>query len=490
MSVARRVAKNILSLLLSEAIFQLLSLSVILYIARILGPASFGNLNYAMAVISYFVLITNLGLPLLGIREVSRDRSRVKEYLVSITSTRLTVLLPSLILIACIFQFLVFTIEANYLILIYGVGLIPNVFLIDWLFQGLEKMEYVAVGRILNIIVYCSLVFALVHTPEDIMFIPAFQVMGIVTAVTVLLVIFIRIFGNVRLGWNAAAMKKMLSSALPLGICQIMIQVIYNIDTIMLGFYVSSDAIGFYNAAYKIILAIVLAGSIYFDSIFPLISQYYRTALNQMQHVQVFSTRLVSIFVFPMTIGGVILAEPIILLLYGNEYAAGIDSLRILLCMASFIFINSIFGRGLWASDRQRIFLRIVTAQAAVNILLNLAFIPWAGIEGAALSTLAAELVGIYLYYSEFNKIVNIPLPAPFIKPAVASAIMGGLLMASREVMELHLSILIIMGTVIYFTALYLLKGITGEDARTIRALLFGEQPSKGYSGEDSDRLS
>jgi len=489
MSIARRVSKNILFLLLSEAIFQLLSLALILYLARILGPTSFGNVNFALAIIGYFLLFTNLGLPLLGIREVARDKTRLKEYLVSIITARLTLLLPSLLLIVIIFSILEFTTEANYLILMYGIGLIPSVFLIDWLFQGLEKMEYVAVGRIINIIIYSGLVFALIQGTDNILYIPAFQVVGTTTAVAVLLLIFIRKFGNTQFVMDTGKIKKMLSLALPMGICQIMIQVLYNIDTIMLGMYVSSEEIGFYNASYKIILAIILAGAVYFDAVFPLISQYYQSSLDLMQKVQTFSARLVAVFAMPMTIGGIILAKPIILLLYGEEYASGANALKILLCVASFVMINSIFGRGLWASDRQKIFLRIVSGQAGVNILLNLLFIPWAGIDGAALSTLLAELFGIYFYYSEFSKVVKVPLWAQFIKPACAAAIMGCLMLAGLEIAHLSPIILLPVGCLSYFAILYLLKGITRIDIMTIKSIFFGSE-ERGKNRENSDRLS
>ena len=44
------------------------------YISRILGPIGIGKITFSTSIINYFLLFTNLGIPLYGIREIARVR--------------------------------------------------------------------------------------------------------------------------------------------------------------------------------------------------------------------------------------------------------------------------------------------------------------------------------------------------------------------------------------------------------------------------------
>lgn len=260
--------------------------------------------------------------------------------------------------------------------------------------------------------------------------------------------------------------RNLLRQALPIGISLIMIRIIYNIDTVMLGFMRSDVEIGYYNAAYKIILPLIMVGVVYLDAIFPVLSNYYKTSLDSFTKLQNYTTKLMVAVALPLTMGGTILAKPIMNLVYGPKYDNGVIAFQLLIWVAALIYINSIYARGLWACNKQNQFLKIITVQAVSNIGLNFILISYWGIVGAAISTISAEILAFFLYYREFNKTVSVSIGNHIIKPFLATIVLALFLIFG---INLNIFFQIFGGACIYVLSLYHIKGITNEDIRLLR---------------------
>jgi O-antigen/teichoic acid export membrane protein len=479
MNTAQKILKNTLSLLMSGVLSQILGFVVIVYLARVLAPEDFGKVSFAVAVVAYFTLMVNMGLPLLGTRETARDLGKVKIYVGNILTIRLTLAAISFGLLLMMAFFLGKSYDKRYLIILYGLGLLPSALLLDWAFQGIEKMEYIGLGRILSRAVYLGLVIWFVKSPKQLLFVPCFQITGNFLGAMILLVIFIRSFSLPRLSFDISIWKSLLLQALPLGFSIIMIQVIYNIDTVMLGFMRSDAEIGYYNAAYRIIFPLTVISAVYFDAIFPVLSKYYKSSLSSFIKLQKYTAKLMVMVALPLSVGGTVLARSIMNLVYGSEYDAGILPFQILIWVTALIYINSIYARGLWACDKQNEFMKIVTVQATANIGLNLVLIPYMGIGGAAVSTVAAELIGLFLYHQEFNKVVCVPVYNKILKPLFASVLMGFSLYWGLKETHFNIFLMIAGGAFIYGLLLYLMREITKEDLRLVCGLVLTNRNTK-----------
>src|SRR3989338_237748 len=80
MKTARRIAFNFVSLSLSEIVAKALQLFIFVYIARSYGKSDFGNFGFAIAFSAIFAVLTDFGMSSLLIREVSRDKKKLKKY--------------------------------------------------------------------------------------------------------------------------------------------------------------------------------------------------------------------------------------------------------------------------------------------------------------------------------------------------------------------------------------------------------------------------
>ncbi len=467
MGSVRRTVKNFLSLSIAQIISQAFLFLVIVYLARTLGAANFGKIAFAQAVVLYFMLIANMGLTTLGIREVARNRDRIDNYVSNILSLRLVLALLSFFLLLAFVSLIYKAVEIKYLIIFFGFSLFSSALLLGWLFQGVEEMGFLAISRVLDKFLYGALIFLLIRGPQQILTIPWLYTGGSFLASGFLIYVFIKQFGRPRLRFNFPFWKKMLRQALPMGAAFIMIQVYYNFDTVMLGFMKNDEVVGWYNAAYKIVLFIWAFIPIFINVIFPLMSKYYQQSKEKLEHLISSATRLMSIIAFPLGIGGTLLARPIMSFLYGEEFSNGVIALQILIWTVVVIAIRCTYEQSFLACDREKRYFWGVMVGASSNIVLNLVLIPYFGLKGAAIATVISELVfSLYMFYY-FNLVSRIKMLGFLLRPFLAASFMGFVLYYARN---LNLLLSILIGITAYLIAILALKGVTWAEVKELRA--------------------
>ncbi|TET07589.1 flippase, partial [Candidatus Aerophobetes bacterium] len=294
MGTVRRAVKNFLSLSAAQIMSQAILFLTIIYLARTLGAAAFGKIAFAQAVVLYFALIANLGLTTLGVREVARDKDRIDNYIGNILSLRLVLALLSFFLLFIFVSLIKKPTEVKYLIILFGLSLFPSALLLDWLFQGVEKMGSIGISRILDKLFYAGLIFLLVKDAKHIWVVPCLWLGGSLLASGFLVYVFTRQFGRPRLRFNLSFWKELARRALPMGAAFIMIQIYYNLDTVMLGFMRNDEVVGWYTAAYKVVLFVWAFIPIFINVIFPLMSKYYQQSKEKLKLVISSATKLMS----------------------------------------------------------------------------------------------------------------------------------------------------------------------------------------------------
>ena len=100
------------------------------------------------------------------------------------------------------------------------------------------------------------------------------------------------------------------------------------------------------------------------------------------------------IITLPVIIGLFLEAHKILELVAGTNYFSGESVVKILSIAIFFATMSCFFSYGILLPNRlEKYFLLSTTVAAIVNISLNLLFIPLFGINGAALTTLLAEVI-------------------------------------------------------------------------------------------------
>ena len=249
--------------------------------------------------------------------------------------------------------------------------------------------------------------------------------------------------------------------ALPLGFSGFLFQVNSNIDIVILGFMRSDEEVGWYSAAYKIILLLIGFGGFLGVAVFPMMSRYYKESIEKLTKLIYYHFKAMIFFGLPVAVGGIILAPKIINLFYGGNYRESILAFQILLgylflsyAMAPFFFL-------LQAVGKTRYFLFVAAVAAITNVCLNIILIPKYSLIGAAVATVMSNFViFIALYVYSSRKIIPVSISRSFMVAAVASLGMGILI----DLIDLNLFADILFGIIFYVSFVVILKGITKEE--------------------------
>ena len=121
------------------------------YISRTLQPLGTGRIAFATSVASYATMLGMVGIPTYGIRAVARVRNQQRELNKTVQEifffnaiTTLGALALYLVSIALVPRFA----EDKTLFLINGLGIVFNLFGMEWLYRGLEQYRYITVRTI------------------------------------------------------------------------------------------------------------------------------------------------------------------------------------------------------------------------------------------------------------------------------------------------------------------------------------------------------
>ncbi len=459
----QKIIKNFFSLAAGGILSKLIGFVTIAYLARVLNAKGFGQISFAQAVVSYFILIANLGLKSFGVREIARNKSKIKEYVKNIVTLRLVLTIISFCLLFLFANLIHKSYNIKLLIILYGLSLFPQVFFLDWFFQGIERMEFIGIAQISRSIIYAILIFFFVDNQNAILNVPIYYIIASFIMIIPLFFFSIKKYGFFSFSFNLTLWQAFLKQSLPMGLSAILITIYYNLDTIMLGFFKSDEVVGWYNAAYRIVLVLLTLQTFLTQTIYPIISRYYHhnnfKGMERMMNIYVKVILSISI---PIAVGGTVLANSIMTFLFGDQYTEGVVAFQILIW--NLIFILGL-GMLMNATDNQRKLLIGTAIGAIINTILNFILIPTFSLIGAAVATVVTEIVTLAYFVHEARRIITLPIVQYVYKPFIAAVIMSLILL----LWNISVPWAILIGASIYSIIFLAIKGLSQEDIQLIR---------------------
>ena len=470
LSRSRRILENFFSLFLGEAGYMLLRFAAVIYLARVLLVEGFGRLNFVIALVSYFMLLVNVGLNELGVREVSRRPEAVGDYVGTITALRITLALFAFGLLAVVCRWIGLPRADTILALIVGCILFTYGCSVEWAFRGLERMGIVGRARALNSLVYLVAVVALIRGVGNLLLVGACLVGGELISVIYLYLHYWRRVGPVRFNFGLRDWATILHQSWPIGLAFAMSTTFFQVDLIFLGLLKDETAVGLYSAAGRLISIFYTIGIIYVTAIFPQISQRAKEAPETLGRFLVQASRAALVVVLPAGVLAVLLARPILGSLYGTPYLGATLAFQVLVWSLVVYVLGHLLSYSLVGQDRQKTYLGVLTLGAIVNVALNLLFIGPFGIVGAAIAKLATQVVVLVVAYGVLYRSLRLSLTKEVVRTAVAAAVMcAGILVG----LSWPLPVMVTFALGLYLGTLILVQGVTSADVRLLREIVF-----------------
>ena len=225
----------------------------------------------------------------------------------------------------------------------------------------------------------------------------------------------------------------------------------------MIGWLENAKAVGFYAAAQKPIMLLYIFPSLIAGAFFPVFSRLAGKDDEQFHSLLEKGLSFIFLLALPFSIGILLTAPQIINLLYGAEYQSATASLQILALTIITAYSASIIANSIFAYNRQKILIGYAVIGALGNVILNALFIPFWGIEGAALSTIFTQILSVGYAWWKMKKINNFSV-FKNLKKIIPAALLMAIFVRLLQLLDLPLLIIILVAGAFYFLTLLILK--------------------------------
>jgi len=381
---------------------KILSLLVGLLVARYLGPDSFGELNFGLALVAILAAVGALGLDTFIIREIVQEPDKKNEILGTSLWLRIitnALLIPVAMGIYGLSHHLSST-PGQSLTLMVGLLALASFFksfnVIDVYFQSQVQSKYVVQVQNICLIISAAVKITIVSLNLPLIYIVLALVFdGLILAFGLVLIYQRKGFNIFEWTYNSTRARSLLKQSAPLILSAVMVSLYMKIDVVMLK-DVGSKAVGIYSAAANLSEAWYFIPVAIITSVFPALINARKT--DHERYIKRLGN-LYDLLIFICIPTAIIVSFSgnfIIHLLYSNRYEGAGAMLSIHIWSGVFVFLGSASSQYLLAESYTKIAFYRTAAGALVNILLNLWLIPkYAGI-GASIATLIACAVSTF----------------------------------------------------------------------------------------------
>ena len=462
MSLTSQVARNTILQVVGKALTTLLGLVVVALLQRYLGPSGFGQYWTIISYLGFFSVVADLGLYLIVVREISKKEADPQKVVGNVFSIRTIFAILILGLSAIIGLFLPYPhiVKIGILLGTLSFFFVAMTQVLVGIFQKNLVMKKLVIGEIVGRIVLLILVFIFLKLKLSLLAIILAVVLGSF-ANFLLIFIFANQYVKIKFLFDFAYWRYILSETWPLAISVILNLIYFKIDSVFLSLMKSSEAVGLYGAAYKILEVLVTLPNMFVGLVLPILSYY--AFLNREKFVQVFKKAfdLLIMAGLPLVVGGLFLAKPLVILIGGKEFSAAAPIFQILIFAIGALFLGSLSGHTIVAINKQRQMVFGYLTVAILGVILYLILIPPFSYYGAAIGTVITECSIATIGYVIILRFMKFRLPYKlFLKSLLASLIMAGFLYFMKEI---NILIQMVVAGGIYLIVLYLIKGFTKE---------------------------
>jgi O-antigen/teichoic acid export membrane protein len=474
MGTVKRIAKNTIVLTSSEVLNKVLSLFLYIAIANYLKAAGYGKFSFIMTLIGFFQVVANFGLDKLTIREVSKAKEKTHEYLTSILRLKLFL---AFITYAILAIFINLTGKPQDVIHgIYLIGLtiffinISNTYMA--IFNAHERLEINALLLILVKIFILGFTFLGIYLNLSLLYILSFFVTGEAIRALAFCFLYKKHFKASKVLKSSLLSKKTILVAAPFAAIGLASLIYNHIDIVMLSLMKGDAPVGWYSAAYNLILGLMFIPRCYTLSIFPVFSRYARDSNEMLNFAWRKSIKFLLIISLPLSISIFILASRFINLFYREaSYANSALALQVLILAIPWIFINAVNMYLLYAANRQKEATLVVLVSTAINIALNFILIPKYSYLGAAWTTVVVEIINVCLFFWLVSRLLkfNYKDGKSVIKSLAGSIILGILI---YNISSLALPVIISISTVLYIVMVFLMRYFDVEELSILKEII------------------
>ncbi len=265
-------------------------------------------------------------------------------------------------------------------------------------------------------------------------------------------------------------MGALLRVGVGVGFAGILVTSYVKLDQILVFEFAGSRQAGLYGAAYRLLDQVQFIPISVMTTLFPLIASAFRSQRARMQDLLQAAAEYLTMASLPILAFTIVAARPIMLLLFGRQFAAAAPALPILAGAFVSISFGYLVGNMVVILELQRKFVRYAAIGLVLNAVLNVVLIPRYGFLAAAWVTLLTEVTVMSQSMRSVLKALHMtPRVGRLLRTLVAASIMGAVTLLAR-IVGVPLAGLAAIAALSYFPCLLVLRVLTvGEVLSVLR---------------------
>ncbi len=394
----KQLHKNISFTAFHQLFVTALAFVLVPVATRYLGAQDYGLYTLATTIGFFVGLLADLGTSTILTRELAKHPKIASRFFATIITTKLFLIVLSILGLLGFLALAHYEPRTTRVILVFAISSVMGSFTLAafGVFRGLQQMQFEAVGVSMDKLISVAIGITLLVLGFGIhYFIWSFVVSSTVLFFFSYFVIYRRLLAF-QLRWRWSHAKIILSVSMYLGVSAFLSMAYNYLDILMLSKMSNFQDIGYYSAAYRILMVTRIFPTILATAFLPQFSSQSKDGLA-VSSLFAQGVGYLLMIILPLVPATVVLSKPIMAFVAGQEFISGAPALRILAFATAAQMLNIFFVPLYVATNFQNKIVHFQIIGLFVNIGLNLLLIPTLSFIGAAYATVATE-VSIFLF--------------------------------------------------------------------------------------------
>lgn len=466
------VARNSAFVMGTQVMMKALAFLFNIYVVRRLGAEHFGQYVAVIAFIDIFAVFSDLGMAPYMLREIARDRKNVNWLLPNVVAVRF--LLSGLVVVVATSAAYFLGKEQDMVLGIFvaacGLFFYAIQGPLDATLMGWERLDYSASFSLVNQLVFWGLGTLLLVIGWGFIGLLIASLAGVVSMALLEGRVVLREVRFRELTLSPRRWGELVKAGLPFGISGLSFSLQGRFDSVLMSITLTDAAVGWYNVPLQLIGMLMLLAQSVCLSMFPSLTRAYGQDPKSIYGIVHRSLKYLLMLSLPIAVGGMIVADKLIVTLYTEEFIHSVPLMRILIWTLPFLFLSELMGALIMALRQEKAGAKVNVSNALLSVVLNLIMVPTLGVVGASLAKVSARGIRTVQYWRLLGSELLVGERwKELVRVALAAGAMGVSLLFLHE---LHLLLSIGAGAVLYVMFLFVFRAIGQDELRHLLGLL------------------
>jgi O-antigen/teichoic acid export membrane protein len=457
----KRLTKNVIAITGSDMTRKFFGFLTIACLTRHVSVSDFGLINIGLTILSYVLIFGAAGIPTYATREIARSID--PSFIGRVISTRLMLTIGLIMLFGIGIFFFIHDIFVASFFILFTLAALPNAFFLDWYFQGKESMSSIGAARGLAAVVNFLLIFFFVKSSHDILWVAGAAIIGDLCASILYLYSAKQQHVTILFQTKVSDSFGLLKQAFPLGLSSILVHASVNLSPLLLGVMLSTHSVGIFSAANKLVFFLMFFDRLLATLLLPASSRIFSQQPEQLKQRLEETLKWVLLIALPLCVGGTMLSNDLIRFIFGEAYSTSSHLFSILVWFLLMTMLHTVYGSGLVAIGKEKLFAKLMAVSALVYFSLMIACTYFFHETGAAYAMVFSEGITVLLSGFALRNEIKISFPSNTLKIFLTIVFMAVLLLLLPE---LHFLFKILLGAFVYSAILFTLKAVRWNEVQ------------------------